>query len=1120
MKITKISLKRPRIVFLVVLLVALAGFFALSSIPKEGDPDIQIPMAFIVTFYPGAGPDEMEMQVANKIEDAMVDLPDLNYTYSSISEGLVFTQVIFTSDADLNDSINKVRERVDKVTPDLPDGCMTPEVIEFSMSDIPIMVLSVSAEMDLLTLREIAEDLADELKKVPGVLDTSVVGGVQREIQIRLKPAKLTEFQITTQQIIGAIQAQHLQLPAGTIEVGPQRYLVRAMGEFEDTSEMGAIIVSNTFGAHVKLSEVADIVDGPADAKSNSRTNSRESVTISIKRRTNSNVLETSTAIKQMLGIPDEALDVTLADGREVKLSPSEVRSLYFATNDSFILEIRTDDGEMVSVTRGEVANQIAEAGIDPTKATQLPPGVTLDVISDQADEVEENLDQMSESILWGVLIVIFVLFLFMGLRTALMVSTAIPLSLMIAIAVIYFTGGTLNTMTISGLILVVGMLVDNAIVVVQNIYRHIEKGEDRKTATINATAEIAYPVFTSTMTTIFAFTPILMMSGVMGDYMSFIPIAVSLALFASLFVGLILAPPIAANFIRLKKTLEDWEHEKTGPIRHRLNRFRIWLNNKLNLRRLGNWYEKIVRGALRHRKLVFVLTILAFFAAIALPAMGLLKVELFPPVDVDSIIVNLETPIGTPLNITDAKVKQLEEIVRDNVPEMERLVSMSGDSPGGGHRVNLGGFFGITNSHEGGVIIDLIPGEDRERTAREIQENLRPYLTQVGGVDIYFAEFSGGPPIGAPVNIKVYGDDLNEQRRIADQLIAHLETIPGVRDPYDDISPGTPEIQAVLHRQEANLLGFTSYDLAVNLSSMINGVTAGVYREGDEEYDIIVKIPKERLDSLGDLESLFVSNFQGNQAMVGDIAGIVQKEGISSIRHYNGDRAVTVGADLLPGYSPVEITASLKRHVEESIVLPTGYRIDYEGSYKFIEESFSDLGSAALLAVLLIFIILTLQFGSFAQPITVMSTILLASVGAIAGLAITGSTFTIVAFIAIIGLAGVVVNGAIVLVDFINQRRREGMPMREAIVDAGKVRLTPILLTAITTIGAMFPLALSDPQWAPLGWSFIFGLAFSTVLTLVVVPTMYSWLEDVKVKIKMKLFKNYVPTQDVSESN
>ncbi|MCK4592873.1 efflux RND transporter permease subunit [bacterium] len=1117
MKITEISLKRPRIVFLVVLLVALAGFFALSSIPKEGDPDIQIPMAFIVTFYPGAGPDEVETLVANKIEDAMVDLPDLDYTYSSISEGLVFTQVIFSSDADLDDSMNKVRERVDKVNPDLPDGCQTPEVLEFSLSDIPIMVLSVSAEMDRLTLRETAENLADELKKIPGVLDTSVVGGVEREIQIRLKPAKLTEFQISPQQVVGAIGAQHLQMPAGTIEIGPQRYLVRAFGEFEDSGEMAEIIVSNASGTRVKLSEIADIVDGPAEVTSNSRTNGQESVSIYVKRRTNSNVLETSTAIKQMLGIPEESMDVTLADGRKVKLRPSEVRSLFFATSEGFTVEVRDYEGEMIPVTRGEVADQIAEAGIDPTKATQLPPGVITDITSDQADEVNESLDTMGENILAGVAIVILVLFLFMGLRTALMVSAAIPLSLMIAIAVIYFTGGTLNSMTISGLILVVGMLVDNAIVVVQNIYRHIEMGEDRKIAAVKATGEIAYPVFTSTMTTIFAFLPILMMSGVMGDFMSFIPIAVSLALFASLFVGLILAPPIAANFIRLKKTLDEWKHEKVGPIRHRLNRIRIWLNNKLNLRRLGNWYERIIRGALRHRKLVFVLTILAFFAAISLPAMGLLKVELFPPVDVDSINVNLETPIGTPLGITDEKVKQLERIVTEHIPEMDRLVAISGNSPGGGHRVNLGGFFGITNSHEGGVIIDLIPSEDRERTAREIQEDLRPHLTQVGGVDIYYAEFSGGPPIGAPINIKVYGDDLDEQRRIADQLIAHLETIPGVRDPYDDISPGTPEIQAVLRRQEANLLGFTSYDLAVNLSSMINGVTAGVYREGDEEYDIVVKIPKERLDSLGDLESLFVSNFLGNQAMVGDIARIVQKEGISSIRHYNGDRAVTVGADLLPGYSPVEVTASLKGYVDESIVLPTGYRIDYEGSYKFIEESFSDLGSAALLAVLLIFIILTLQFGSFAQPITVMSTILLASVGAIAGLAITGSTFTIVAFIAIIGLAGVVVNGAIVLVDFINQRRREGMPMREAIVDAGKVRLTPILLTAITTIGAMFPLAISDPQWAPLGWSFIFGLAFSTILTLVVVPTLYSWLEDVKVKIKMKLFKNYVPAQDVN---
>jgi HAE1 family hydrophobic/amphiphilic exporter-1 len=1115
-KITKIAFERPRILFLVVLLVFIAGVYAITSIPKEGDPDIEIPVAFIVTFYPGAGPDEMETQVAEKIEDAMVDLPDLDRTYSSISEGLAFTRVVFTTDANLEDSINKVRERVDKVTPDLPDGCQPPEVVEFSLSDIPVMVLSVSAEMDPLTLRQSAVDLADELKKIPGVLDTSVVGGVEREIQIQLKPAKLTEFQISPQQVVGAIQSQHLQLPAGTIEVGPQRYLVRAMGEFDDTANMGEIIVSGSTGARVRLSELADIVDGPAEVTSTSRTNGQDSVTISIKRRTNSNVLETSAAIKQRLGIPKESLWVTLADGRKVELLPTQVRSLYFASSESFTVAAHTRDGEPVQVNRGEVADQLGEAGIDPSLVAPTPPGMVLDITSDQADEVNDSLDTMTNNILQGVAIVIVVLFLFMGLRTALLVSTAIPLSLLIAIAVIFFTGGTLNTMTISGLILVVGMLVDNAIVSVQNLYRHLEMGKDRKTAAVTAVSEIAYPVFTSTMTTIFAFLPMLMMRGVMGKFMGYIPIAVSVALFASLFVGLILAPPIAAKFIKLKKTREEMEHEESGRVRRTLERIGVWLGEIINVRRLGDWYEKVVRGALRRRKLVFFLTVGSFFLVLSLPALGILKVELFPAVDTDSIYINLETPIGTPLEITDAKVKDLERIVTENVPEMDRLVAMAGDQPGGGGRVRVGSFFGITNTNEGGLIIDLVPGEERKRTAREIQESLRPYLAQVGGVDVSFAEATSGPPTGSAVDIKVYGEDLDEQRRIADQLIDYLKTVPGVRDPQDDISPGTPEIQAVLRRQEANLLGFTSYDLALNLRNLISGTTAAVYREGDKEYDIVVKIPKESLTTIGDVENLYVSNAMGNQAMVGDIARMEDHEGISSIRHYNGDRAVTINAGLLPGYSPVDVTSQLKEFVKDSVVLKPGYRIDYEGSYKFIQESFSDLGFAALLAVLLIFIVLTLQFQSFAQPITVMSTILLASVGAIAGLVITGSTFSIVAFVAIIGLAGVVVNGAIVLVDFINQRRREGMAMREAIVEAGKIRLTPILLTAITTIGGMFPLALSDPQWAPLGWAFIFGLGISTVLTLVVVPTFYSWLEEVKVKIKKKLFRNYVPPEGV----
>lgn len=1106
-------LDNPRISFLILLFVTMAGLFAISVIPKEGNPDIQIPVAFIVVLYPGATPEVMETLVAQKIEDAMVDLPDLDQTRSDISEGLAFIRVTFTAEADLEDSINKVRERVDKVTPDLPEDCGTPEVSELSVSDMPMMTLSLSAEMEPIELRQVAEDLADDLKKVSGVLDTSVSGGQTREIQILLKPAKLAEYQVSPTQVITAIQTQHLDVPGGTVELGNQNYLLRSIGEFEDPSQMGEIIVTGSSGTNVRLDEVADIVDGPPKVTTNSRIDGQDSVTIYIKRRTGANIIDTSEAIKAMLGIPQDPMTVTLGDGREVELNPFEIRAFYFASSDEYSLPVRDGEGNVIPVTRGEVKDQVTQAEIDTTKIAALPPGLMLRIVSDETDEVNDSLDTMSGNIVQGIILVLIVLFLFMGTRSALIVSTSIPLSLLIAIAVVYFSGMTLNNMVISALILVVGMVVDNAIVVTQNIYRHMGEGFDRKTAAINATAEVAYPVFTSTLTTVFAFMPILLMTGMIGKFMSFIPIVVTIALLASLFVGLFLNPPISARLLTLKRSREDWERADSSPLVKRLHQLRAWVDRTFDFQRMGRWYERVVQKAFQRRKLVFTVTILSFLAAVSLPMLGLIKVELFPPGDVDSLTVSLETPLGTPLEVTDAKVREVERIVAEQIPEMERYVATSGSAGG-----RAASFFGFTNTNEGEVTVDLVPSEDRERTASEIRDSLRPYLTQIPGVDFSYSETLGGPPTGSAVNIKIYGDDLDVQREISGQILAFLEGQPGVKDPHDDIAQGTPELQARIRREEANLLGFTSYNLGMGLRTLVTGSTAAEYRVGDKEYDITVKLPDDYLRTTSDLKTLFVSNSAGSLVMVGDVAKVSPAEGIGSIKHYNGERAVTVEADMLAGYSPVETTLAVKDYVERNIVLPTGYRIDYEGSSQFIAESFSSLGIAFVLALLLIFLILTLQFHSFAQTLTVMATIVLSTVGAIAGLAITGSSFTIVSFVALVGLAGVAVNGAIILVDFINIRRAEGMRMREAIVDAGKIRLAPIMLTAITTIGGMIPLALSNPQWAPLGWCFIFGLSVATILTLIVIPTIYDWIEEWKIKVKKKLFKNYVPPKGVLE--
>jgi HAE1 family hydrophobic/amphiphilic exporter-1 len=1109
-KITEFTLSRPRILFLALLLIFIAGLYSLSAISKEGDPDIQIPVAFVTVAYPGAGPEEIESQITDKVEDEMADLPNLDYITSTSSEGFALIQVIFNSDADLDFSMQKVRERADKVTPQLPTDAFEPEVIEFTLSDVPTMVMSYSAPLDPLTLRESAENLGDDLKQIPGVRDSTVYGGRQREIEVLLKPAKLSEYGVSINSVVSAIGAQHLQVPSGGVEIGPQRYLVRALGEYDDPSQLGQTRVPTAVDpltgrpGQVKLEDIAEINDGPAEERSNySRTDGEDAITIYLYRRTNSNVLETSEEIKARLGIPQKGLDAELPDGTSVYLSPSQVRTFYFA-RDNYSAEIPTVDNGKMTVRRSDIADQLAEVDIDPGRVITLPEGSQIQITSDDADMVNESLDTMSDNTFQGVLIVFLVLLVFMGFRTATLVATAIPLSILITIAILFFSGETLNSMNIAALILVVGMLVDNAIVVTQNIYRHLELGDNRHDAAISGSSEVAYPVFTSTLTTIFAFMPMLIISGVMGEYMAFIPITVSIALFCSYFVGIVLIPPIAARFLKLKRSVEQARCEGCTGVKLFSYKIRAFFDKIFNLKKLSNFYEKVINKSLNRRWVVLTsITIIFLVVVVGLPAMGLIKIDLFPPMDSDQVIIEVETPVGTPLEVTDAKVREVERLVEEHIPERERYVAVTGDSPGGTGRVNASQLFGLTSTYLGGVNVDLVESDERERTAKEIMEDLRPYLDQITGASILYGEVQGGPPTGSALNIKVYGDELDEQRRIANEIQTILEDIPGTRNVRDDITPGTPELQAVLDRDAANLYGFTAYDLGGSLRTLISGTKAGVFREGDEEYDITVKLPKSELTKVDDLEDLIITSMSGARTRVGTIADVKTAEGISQIRHYGNERAITIRGDLAAGVSSVDIVSQLQQRIADSVSLPAGYHIDYEGSIRFIEESFSDLGIAFNIAILLIFILLTLQFKSTAQPLAIMTTIVLSVIGAFIGLAVTGNAFTIIAFVGVIGLAGVAVNGAIVLVDFINARRAEGVPIREAIIEAGKIRLTPILLTAVTTIGGMFPLAVSDPQWAPLGYSFIFGLAFATLLTLIFVPTFYSWIEEKKVKIK-----------------
>jgi CzcA family heavy metal efflux pump len=1014
-------------IYLLTAIIVVAGVVSYRDMPREAAPDITIPYVIVSTPYFGVAPSDIETLVTVPLENKLKNLTDVEEMRSTSAEGVSIVVIEFKADFDVDTALQKVRDRVDLAKADLPEDAEEPIIQEINLADFPVMIVNISGTVGLVRLKEMAEELEDRLEGIPGVLDAEITGGLEREIRVEYLPDRLAAYRLAPDDLVRAIQGANLNLPAGNMVLGEADLLLRVPGEFRDPREILDVVVSGRGGAQVRVRDVAAVVDGFKEPKTYSRLDGNESVTLAIQKRSGENIVR----------ICDEARAV-LAD-----------------------------------------------------YAAASPGGVTLTVALDASKDIRRMVADLNNNVITGFLLVVAVVLLSMGLLNSVFVAAAIPLSALIGFIILHFSGITLNMVVLFSLILVVGMVCDNAIVVTENAFRHLGMGKTRLQAALDGAAEVILPVLTSTLTTVAAFVPFLWWPGIMGEFMWYLPVAVITTLMASFFVAAVINPTLIGHFMNLRGGRTTDVDELTGLTRdprHFLNRF-----------------EGFLRVALARKYLVVGLAMAALVGSIVLYGFLGRGVQFFPDTDPNRAYINIEAPEGYSLEATDALARQVECCLGD-YPDLVHYTTDVGaatDTFGGGMS---------TKANRARVTLEFVDRHLRRQNSRVTVEQIRRRLATMVGADLEIKKEEHGPPSGKPVNIEITGRDFEVLGRLADQLQDLIKDTPGIVDLMDDYEKGRPEFRVDVDRERAALLGLTTAQVAQTIRTAVNGIKAGNFREADDEYDITVRLPRSLRDDAATLRAMHIGTPGGNQVPLSSVARVEAAGGLGSIRRIDGKRVVTVSSEV-EGRLPNDILAEIRPKVR-AMRLPEGYAVSFTGQDKEQKESEAFLKRAFTAALLLILLVIVPQFNSIGVPLIIMSTVILSLWGVFFGLVVTRTPFGIIMTgIGVISLAGVVVNNAIILLDAAMKNSARGLSPTDAIVLASKTRLRPVFLTAVTTILGLIPMATgvsfdfltftleiggeSVQWWGPMAVAVIFGLAFATVMTLVVVPAIYLILDS-----------------------
>lgn len=1033
MKLIKGSINRPVGVIMIVVLALILGALSVRNLAVDLFPKMDLPIAVVATSYPGAAPQEVEELISKPIESAVGTLEGID-TIQSISQpssSLVVMQFKFGTD--IKTTLNDIREKLDPVRAALPDSANSPLVMRIDPQAIPIQTISLTGA-ELSELQTIAEkEIQPEFERASGVASANITGGLKREIQVNLNQDLLRNFGLTGAQIVQALGAENSSMSAGTVERGGEDVQIRIDGEYTSVDDIRDTQITLPNGESIKVRDVAEVLDTYEEQSTISRVNGQDTLTFSVMKQSDANTITVAKEINKV------------------------------------IAKLNQDFEER---------------------------GLVLTTTLDTSTFISQSINSVMVNMIIGFVLAMIVLQLFLrSIRTTLVIGLTMPLSLLTTFTLMYLTGESINTISMGGLAIGIGLMIDSGIVILENIFKKRQEGLPMKQAALEGATELAPSVIAATLTTAVIFVPLLFTSGLASQLIRPLAFTVVFAVTAALIGAITFLPMLSSKLLGNVKTSFD-EDAKKG------------LFDKM-LAKLTNRYVKLLQWSLNARKRVVLIVAVTAVGSLALiPMIGFV---LMPASDNGEVQITVELQSGTQLEQTEATVNEISELLAeyDDIIDIESVLI-------GGSAIGIGG----GSSDQATISLKLISSRERDLSTKEFIGIVDGKLSGIVGAEIKVAENDQGMSTGSPIQIKISGDDLDVLKDLAQQVVWIVEDIDGTLNVESTTAEGRPEVQIKVNREVASQYGITYQQVMSEINLAFNGQVATKYKEDGNEIDVKVALPDENTETIRDLETFVIRNSQGVHIPLSAVAELKQIQGPTEINRENQKRQVNVSSDVL-GRSAVEVTQDLQAELAQ-LPIPDGYEVSTGGEAEEIAEQFTQIGIALMLGIILVYMVMAFQFESFTYPFVIMFSLPTMIIGAMIGLFVTNIPLSVTAMMGVIMLAAIVLNNGIILVDYTNILRRKGMERTEALIESGRSRLRPILMTSVSTIFTMIPVALAFGEGAeanqPMAVVVVFGLAASTVLTLVFVPVMYVIIDNLAVKSK-RLFSRKKSTE-VAQTN
>lgn len=1012
------AVKKPVTTILIFVMAMVIGLYSLTQLPVDLYPEIELPFLSVYTSYPGASASDIETNITRPIENSLSAVSGLKEITSTSSDNVSVIFMQFEYESNLDEAANDIRSNLSFIQGFLPEDAEDPSILKFNSSMMPIVYYAITARESYMGLEKILDEkVVNPLNRIEGVGTVALSGVPGREIYVEVDPRRMEAYNITIEQIGNVLRAENINMPAGYIEMGKSDYPIRIQGEFTESSIIKDIVVGNYAGNNVLLSDVATVNDTIRESKLITKINGEKGMSLFVQKMSGANTVQVC----------------------------------------------RDVDRDLKKLVK------------------DLPNDVKIEKIFDSSDFIKGSINNLTETLMWAGIFVILVVLFFLGRwRATFIIILTIPISLVVAFIYLFITGASINIISLSSLSIAIGMVVDDAIVVLENITRHIERGSTPREAAIYATNEVWIAVIVTTLTVVAVFFPLTFVQGLTGVMFSQLGMIVSITIVVSVFAAITLTPTLSALMLKYHPVRKDapiytWD----GSIRILLDKF-------------DNFYVRSVRWALYHKKVIILLAIVIFASSMYL--FKFIGKEFMPQTDESRCTATIELQTGTRVNQTIIVADRIDSIVRATVPEVKLISTSTGSDDSGG----FASIFSQGGTHMIQYTFSLVPVSERQRSVEEVAESIRQILAPMPEIITSSVsttdDFNMGGMGGNTINLEIYGYDITQTNLIAEELAARVKKIPGATNIQISRDKSKPELQVLFDHDKLMAYGLSTAQVSSMIKNRVDGLIATRLRQFGDEYDVIVRYKESARNSITELENMGIATPTGQVLRLGEIATVKEYWTPPNIERKRKERIVTVSVTPYKR-SLNEIVADVQKELD-AVVIPSGVMVVISGAFEDMSEAFMDLGLLVIVSLILVYLVMASQFESLKMPLIIMLSIPFAFSGVAVALFISGASLSLIAAIGAVMLIGIVVKNAIVLVDFINLTRDRGVELYEAVIISGRSRLRPVLMTSATTILGMLPLAINPGEgselWSPMGIAVIGGLVFSTMVTLILVPVGY----------------------------